>query len=383
MGVMTDKKYIIISDFNLQSNNRGTAALGYGSILFLLKKGYINREFEIIKYRFYRNPFRKLKKEGVDEFVINGTRWKQHVFNVFFIEKYLYKYHLHIFQTSFNKTIKNVKFVAALNGGDGLTDIYGETLLNTRLPEINFAIEFKIPFIIMPQTIGPFLQEKNKERIIAILRKAKQIYVRDNNFNEDLDKNGISYTKTKDLSFFMQPIPFSIDIQKPCVGINISGLAYSNKFGNLAGEFDLYPLLMKRIVELFLSKGCKIYLIPHSYNVNSPEKNNDDMEATEHFYNRIENKTNVYFVNKNLISPQLKFLISQMDFFVGTRMHANFAAIFTGTPVFGLAYSYKFKSAFENNGIHNRTADINNVNNEQIEEIVDLIDAAYQEDVNK
>ena len=32
-------------------------------------------------------------------------------------------------------------------------------------------------------------------------------------------------------------------------------------------------------------------------------------------------------------------------------MHANFAAIYTGVPVFGLAYSYKFVGAFEANGL--------------------------------
>ena len=38
---MSNKRYVIISDFNIHSNNRGTAALGYGAITFLLKNGYI------------------------------------------------------------------------------------------------------------------------------------------------------------------------------------------------------------------------------------------------------------------------------------------------------------------------------------------------------
>ena len=70
-----------------------------------------------------------------------------------------------------------------------------------------------------------------------------------------------------------------------------------------------------------------------------------------------------------------------MSFFVGTRMHANFAAIFSGVPLFGLAYSYKFKGAFEHNGIYNRTANINNIKEEEIEQILCAIEKAYQEDV--
>lgn len=376
-------KYVIISDFNIRSNNRGTAALGYGAIAFLLKNGYIDESFEIVKFSFYRNPFRHNLKNSVEELDINGKIWKLHTIYAWAGEKFLLKHHLHLLNTIFKSTIKHVKIVAALNGGDGLTDIYGDALLNYRLPEMCLAMEFKIPFIIMPQTIGPFLDERNKNKIIEIFKKAKKIYVRDDNFVEVLENNGIPYKKTKDLSFYMQPTPFPIDIQRPCVGINVSGLAYSNKFGNLAGQFGIYPKLMVEIVRMFQRKGCYVYIIPHSYNVDNPEINNDDMQASYEFYDRLEDRNNVIFVKDNLISPQLKYIISQMDFFVGTRMHANFAAIFTGTPVFGLAYSYKFKGAFENNGIYNRTYDINNLQSEQVAEVLSAIENAYHEDFQK
>jgi polysaccharide pyruvyl transferase WcaK-like protein len=62
-------------------------------------------------------------------------------------------------------------------------------------------------------------------------------------------------------------------------------------------------------------------------------------------------------------------------------MHANYAAIFTGTPVFGLAYSYKFKGAFERNGIHNRVAQINNLKEADIDGILFQIECAFNEDV--
>lgn len=70
-----------------------------------------------------------------------------------------------------------------------------------------------------------------------------------------------------------------------------------------------------------------------------------------------------------------------MEFFVGTRMHANFAAIFTNTPVFGLAYNYKFKGAFESNGINNRIYEINNLPESEIENVINAIEQAYDEDI--
>ena len=371
----------MLSDFDIRSNNRGTAALGYGAIAFLLKKGYIYKDFEIVKYQFYRNPFKKHPKNEIHELDINGKKWKFHTLSVWKVEKWLYKLKIHFIASPFSQTISNLKLIAALNGGDGLTDIYGENLLNYRLPEMKLAIEFYIPFVVMPQTIGPFLKEENQQKIMNILKRADNIYVRDTNFTEVLEKAGLQYEITKDLSYYMKPEPFPIEIHKPCVGLNVSGLAYSNQFGNLVGQFEAYPKLMTELVKLFQSRDFHVYLIPHAYNVNTPETNNDDMEATRDFYDKLEDKQNVHFVDKDLISPQVKYLISQMEFFVGTRMHANFAAIFTGTPIFGLAYSYKFKGAFEANGIYNRTYEINNMPDSEIDKVVSAIDMAYKEDL--
>ena len=375
------EKYLIISDFKINSNNRGTAALGYGALAFLLEKGYIDEDFEIVRFRFHRYPFSKCPKTTVTELDVNGKKWIVHDLSVWALERYLFRFGLHFLNTPFRRIARNVKLVAAINGGDGLTDIYGDALLNSRLPEMKQAIEFGFPFILLPQTIGPFLDEEKKAMIMDILAKARKIYVRDTNYVRELEEAGLEYELANDLSYYMQPEPFEIEIKHPCVGINLSGLAYSNRFGNLAGEFDCYPELMKRLVRLFNDKGYHVYIIPHAYNVNRPETDNDDMVSSKEFFETLDDKKDVTFVDKDLISPQVKYLISQMDFFVGTRMHANYAAIFTGTPVFGLAYSYKFKGAFERNGIHNRVAQINNLKETDIDGVLSRIENAFNEDV--
>lgn len=373
----SQSKYVIISDFNIRSNNRGTAALGYGAIGFLLKNNYIDDSYQIINYSFYRNPFRK-HKPSVQELEIGGRKWIYQIIPVWFVERWLSKLRLHFIPSLYNRTIRKVKLVAAINGGDGLTDIYGEELLNARLPEMELAIENNIPFIVLPQTIGPFHDKNKKKRIIDILKRAEKIYVRDTAFVLELNNNQLNYEKANDLSYYMLPQPFEIDIKHKCVGVNVSGLAYSNKFGNLVGQFDNYPKLMTEIVRMFQKKGCYVYIIPHSYNVEKPELNNDDMQASIEFYEKLEDKKNVIFVRDNLISPQIKYLISQMDFFIGTRMHANFAAIFTNTPVFGLAYSYKFEGAFAENGLKDSTYMITNLKEEEIPSLIDRINKKFK-----
>lgn len=163
------------------------------------------------------------------------------------------------------------------------------------------------------------------------------------------------------------------------VGVNVSGLCYSNTFRALSGQFDEYPNLVNCIIEHFQKKGVHVYLIPHSYRFGNPEDSNDDIVACEQAFNRLSSKDNVTFINQDLTSPKVKYVISQMSFFVGSRMHANFAAIYTGVPVFGLAYSYKFKGAFEANGLdaEQQTAMINNITSDEIEGIVNKIDDFY------
>ena len=289
-------KYIILSDFDIRSNNRGTAALGYGAIKFLLQNGYIDNNYTILKISFYRNPFRKINKYVEKELDIYGVKWRHVSLNVFIIDKYLLKYKMLFWNRTFKQAIRNLELVAAINGGDGLTDIYGNYMLYARLREINLATYFHIPYIILPQTIGPFLEERNKDNILKVLRGAEKVFVRDHNFDSELKQANIPFENTNDLSFFMKPMSFPVEIKHPAVGINLSGLAYSNKFGNLVGQFDNYPLLIESLINNFKGKGFNVYIIPHSYNIQTPEENNDDMLSSKEFYDRLKDKRMVFLI---------------------------------------------------------------------------------------
>lgn len=383
---MNHKKYVIISGLDLQDNNRGTAALGYGAISFLQQKGIIKAGDCLLNLRFYRNFFkaRKLRQEE-KIFKINGTEWCQTIIGMFYAEWWLLrKFGIRLPWTKATRILKNVKHLAAINGGDGFSDIYGTRIFHSRLPETWIAIKMKIPIIQLPQTLGPFHSESNYNEAQYILQHSESVYLRDSKFVPELKKMGISYTITKDLSAYMQPEAWDIDIIPGSIGINISGLAYSNRFHTLAGQFQAYPELIDRLITHFQNKGHAVYLIPHSYNYKEPEINNDDMVACRLAYQRLVNKTNIILVDKDLISPQIKYLISKMSFFIGTRMHANFAAIYSGIPLFGLAYSYKFEGAFTANGLNGKelTSMINNINVEDIDGIIKKIDRAYYNAIN-
>ena len=377
------KKYVLISDFCLTARNRGTAALGYGALEFLRKKGFMKDAQEIAQYSVCWNPLRsffcpiKQNTINVQGHLVTFTHLMTSIFEYKLWEKTGFSLPF----TTWGKFVKNVALVAAINGGDGFSDIYGESMWNSRLREIKFAIKNKSPLILLPQTIGPFKNPKILAEAKRIMEYASAVYVRDSKYTKELDEMEIKYELTNDLSAYMKSEPWDIDIKPNSIGINVSGLAYSNKFRDLAGQFAAYPELMTKLVQHFQKKGNTIYLIPHAYGYNDPEWDNDDMISSREFYSSLEDKSNVVLIDKDLTSPQVKYMISKMSFFIGTRMHANFAAIFTKVPAFGLAYSFKFQGAFENSGIDNRTAKINNITTADITRIIVQIDAAYEEDV--
>lgn len=376
------KKYIDISGFNIRQANRGNAALSYGAIGFLKEKGLIKEGQELIWYQSYANFLRK-RNRGIKREVlhINGMDLVYNKVPVFILEKYLIKKFGIIFPfTYFGRTVRQIAYEAADYGGDGFSDIYGDRGFQNRMNQTFLLWKANVPLIMLPQTIGPFEKKENYDLAVKIMRYAKEIFVRDSKFSEEFKRLGLKYTQTKDISSYMQPEPWDIEIKEKAVGLNVSGLAYCNTFHGLEGQFDIYPELIEQIINNFRMKGCTVYLIPHSYTYNNPD-DNDDMVACRQAYERLPDKSNVVLIDKDMTAPQVKYIISRMTFFIGARMHANFAAIYTGVPVFGTAYSYKFEGAFNANGLNGKkqTEMLNNLRREDIDGYVNKINDYYNE----
>jgi colanic acid/amylovoran biosynthesis protein len=378
------KKYYIISGINLHANNRGTAAMSYGAFSFL-KDNQKTHGLIASRLVLYLKPwkfnFKNVKKEKIN---IGCEEVHLQVFFIWFIDFWIYK-NIPFFTkfTRIANILRKVRFVAAINGGDGFSDIYGTRSFSGRLFDTKLAMKEHIPLIILPQTIGPFKDKANFNTAERILKYATKVYVRDLKFESELKKLGVQFELTKDLSYYMKPEKFDIEILPNAVGLNVSGLCYSNQFRDLAGSFDTYPQLIASIIKYFQEKNVPLYLVSHSYNFNNPEESNDDMQASLNMYDKLKNKTNVFIIDRNLTSPQTKFVISKFKFFIGTRMHANFAAIFTNTPVFGLAYSYKYEGSFDYMGLKGHYASVLNIGKQDIEKIILEIDRKYKENLDR
>jgi polysaccharide pyruvyl transferase WcaK-like protein len=181
----------------------------------------------------------------------------------------------------------------------------------------------------------------------------------------------------------MKPLPVKdLKIKPSSVGINVNGLMYFNNYRKLAGQFELYPELLVQIISFIQKQDIAIYLIPHTYDIHSPI-DDDDLSAIKDLYSKIENKNNVYIVNYDFNAPQLKYVISKMFFFIGSRMHACFAALFNNVPSIGIAYSDKFVGSFKKFGLEQNCFKINNIQRTELDNIfVQIKDIIGKKNIN-
>lgn len=373
------KNTAFISGLSLETNNRGTQALGYGSLTFLRDHEKLTEDVEVISPGIYKNPARYWKKRIRKQKVnIDGTTYSikyrmYWLLDVWFVVLYYRIFGTYSIITPFGRDVKAMKYTAAICGGDGFSDIYVETTMKNHLYWILLSKQLNKPYIFLPQTIGPFHKDSNYKFAESLLKTANKVYVRDSAFIPDLQKMEVPFVLCDDLSYYMESDPVDIEILPHALGINISGLCYYNAFHNLAGKFENYKLLLLKIVEYYQQRNTTIYLIPHSYNFFEPENNADDLEATKDFYNCLVNKDNVWVIDADLKSPQIKYLISRMSFFIGSRMHSCFAAIYTGTPIFGLGYSYKYPHNFSRYGFPENLVSVVDLKKEEIPLVVEKI----------
>lgn len=84
------KPYIIISGLNFRDNNRGTAALSYGSLSFLNERELLSKETKILNFRFVKNLFKsKNRGTNIQKIDIAGVKWECLTVNVFFCRSFV------------------------------------------------------------------------------------------------------------------------------------------------------------------------------------------------------------------------------------------------------------------------------------------------------
>ena len=249
------------------------------------------------------------------------------------------------------RRIKECSISFDFTAGDSFSDIYGlKGFVKSCFFNI-LAIKHSPKVILGPQTYGPYSHKI--ARLIAgkIIRSANYVCSRDTTSAEYIkDLYGIDIDAYTDVAF---ALPYqnrgTLDISKRKIGINVSGLLWNggytgtNQF-NLTVDYRSY--IIELIQRLLALENTDIYLIPHviSFSGESPEC---DYHISEML---IKQFNNLKLAPKFTSPIEAKSFISEMDIFIGARMHATIGAFSSGVITIPFSYSRKFEGLYNNIG---------------------------------
>lgn len=260
------------------------------------------------------------------------------------------------------KQLYSADFIGDIYSGDSFSDIYGFFRFVISIIPRLIIILLNKKYVLLPQTYGPYKNILSEHLASNILLKANKIFSR--------DKQGIILVKKMlrkkriikniyycpDVAFTLEPIkpenynlPINNNNKKPIIGINISGLLYNGGYtkNNMFQLKITYKDFVKELIRKILASGKHyIFLVPHTYS-------NDDGIENDYYACSlawkslsVQEKEKVFVIPKDFNQNEIKWIIGNCDFFIGSRMHSCIAALSQGIPTIGLAYSKKFKGVF-------------------------------------
>lgn len=331
---------------NLDSPNLGVSALAYSSIVIFEEIARRNNlEFEYILWggkTQERDVLINSKNLHIKEcrYFLGGDNLRY--LKNFVRRPWTYFDYRHIL------SLKKCDILVDTGEGDSYADIYGiERFRNFNFIKIVFY-KSKIPYILLPQTIGPFKcmeaqikAKKSLESVSAVIARDQQSFI----FCKQLAPN-TNLLKSIDMAFFLpyNKMEISGHLNKIKIGINVSGLLWhggytgDNQFGLKDNYSQSIILLLDNLMKM---EDVDVHLIGHvvSDRVSDDEDSHVLKELIKHYP--------MFTLAPSFKTPvEAKSYIASMDFFAGARMHACIAAISSCVPVVPMAYSRKFNGLF-------------------------------------
>jgi len=269
-------------------------------------------------------------------------------------------------------------FVLDINGGDSFTDLYGQYRFQSIVGVKSYFLDQKIPLGLLPQTYGPFKDPINREIAVDLIRRSQFAWARDqrsyqvlqdllnSDFNPDRHHCGVDVAflldveKPPESALETQTLDWLSSGSKPVIGLNVSGLIYNDpeaavrQYGFVAD----YRQVIRGFVEKVLRQSdANVLLVSHV--VAPPGNFESDAGACQEVLRLLGDLSGgrVKMLSELNDPRQVKWVISQCDWFCGTRMHATIAGLSTGVPTAAIAYSLKTAGVFETCGQGDHVAD--------------------------
>lgn len=277
------------------------------------------------------------------------------------------------------KHILNAKVMLDVSGGDSFTDLYGNKCFETITYPKEIAIENNIPLILLPQTYGPYTSSVVRNKAAKLVQQTSMAWARDvESFNELKSLLGTAFDEEK--HFLGVDVAFLLPLTLPrivlsdkltswlnnrmqaTVGINVSGLIYNqpDKARSQYGfKADYQQVIYQFVKKILVETDANIVLIPHVLVAENHYES--DVAASKHLINLLSDsekqRVEIVFESYHYDQCEIKWIISQMDWFCGTRMHSTIASLSTEVATAAIAYSLKTWRVFKTCGQESQVID--------------------------
>jgi polysaccharide pyruvyl transferase WcaK-like protein len=273
--------------------------------------------------------------------------------------------------------IVSARCVADITGGDSFSDIYGmrRFLLGTLAKLL--VLMAGADLVLLPQTYGPFRRRLTRWLARGVLARAAVVLARDRQslqvIRDLMGRRRMRATPRycPDVAFVLDsiapqhiatnPAPLPPRHSANWIGLNISGLLYNGGY-NRRNMFELrvdYAALVEQVARALLARpGVSVLVVPHVFT--PPGDVESDVEAGRRLQVQLQTDFpgRVYVLEGIYDPAEIKYVIGQTDFFVGSRMHACIAALSQGIVAVPLAYSRKFAGVFDTIGLAGLVVDL-------------------------
>lgn len=272
------------------------------------------------------------------------------------------------------KALYEADLAGEIRGGDSFADIYGFKRFFMGVLPCCVALLMGARLVFLPQTYGPFAGKASAAMAGFLLRHSSDVIARDKKSREVARQlMGASAAERKvylcpDVAFGLAAIepdvaaitpPLPERSESVLVGLNVSGLLYMGGYtgDNMFGLQCDYPRFIESLIrELLNHQKVHLLLIPHTFG----SAGENDRDACRKVYDSLHDqaKDRLHLLESEHDQNEIKWLIGQCDFFLGSRMHACIAALSQSVPAVGLAYSRKFAGVFEVVGVEESVLDM-------------------------
>lgn len=392
------KKIIITNAYTWY--NKGDAGILLATI-DVMKKIYPNAEFNILSFTPEEDKKRYCKDKSIKNVESNIVNPHPYTHTKLGKLKAIFKLFRQAFSIKFNMKfnkkgliIRN-KSIKLLNESDLILVCGGGFLGGKKLDslmhifQIDIDTQFNKPVYILGTSIEPMHNKIVKHFTDKVIKKVDYVFAREeiteNYLKDVLEKD--KHCQIPDMAFALKDENYKFDFidnyrkeYKIIVGFTVRKWNFPMSNDSEKASENYIKSISKTFEHLIDKYNALLIFVPQVI-VNYA----NDTDIAKEIKNRVskEKRKNIVIREDDWSPYEIKSLISNFDFFIGTRMHSNIFATSVNVPTLAIAYEKKTNGIMHDLDLDEYVIDINSIDEKQLENKVELVIKNREKIVNK